>query len=168
MFTDSLFFYGLGVGIVEEMVFRGVIMTALEQSCNKPTAVLTSALLFGAMHAVNMNRGIVDALLSLFASALAGILFSLVTYHSSSIWSGALMHAIWNLSTTGLLHVGTQSSPNAIYNYVLKSDFFLISDAGAGIEVSVFSVSAYCLFIALAIVVKKNSKNPSHKNHQKI
>ncbi|MBE6765513.1 MAG: CPBP family intramembrane metalloprotease [Ruminococcaceae bacterium] len=157
LITNSLFFYSLGAGVVEEMIFRGVIMTALERRWNKTSAVIIPSVLFGVVHIIGSSLDALSTVQLIAAGTVVGILFSLVTYHSS-IWSAALMHALWNFSIIGLLHIGTEPHPSAIFNYILRSDSFLITGGDFGIEASVYAISAYCLFIVLAIFMIKRGK----------
>ena len=87
LLTGSLFFYSLGAGFVEEMVFRGVIMTALERQLNKTTAILLPSVLFGAVHIMGSKLDAASAVQLVIAGTVVGILFSLVTCQSGSVWS---------------------------------------------------------------------------------
>ena len=48
--AGAVFFFGAGTGIVEEAVFRGVLMTAVERRWNKTAAVLGPSLAFALLH----------------------------------------------------------------------------------------------------------------------
>ena len=50
--TGAIFFYGLATGIVEELIFRGIIMGCLEKRFNIQIAVIVPSVLFGLLHII--------------------------------------------------------------------------------------------------------------------
>lgn len=74
-------------GFVEEMLFRGVILTNL-LPYGKAPAVLISAVLFGLMH---QNPA------QMFYATMAGVVLGLVYVRTRSIWGGVLIHFMNNL-----------------------------------------------------------------------
>lgn len=162
--VQAVFYYGLGAGIVEEMVFRGVIMSALEYRFHKIAAVAAPSILFGALHIIGNDLDFLSAVQLLIAGSVVGILFSLVTYESGSIWNSALIHGIWNaIIMCGILHIGDTADAQAVYNYVLESKSFLITGGDFGIEASAVSVSAYTVFILLAVKRLRRKKECREK-----
>lgn len=157
LITGSVFYYGLSGGIVEEMVFRGVIMGLLEKCSNIKVAVIVPSVLFGLAHIIGNNLDILSTIQLVIAGTVVGILFSLIAYQGNNIWNSALVHAVWNMTTIGIMHIGIEADSSTIFNYVLKTDSFLITGGDFGIEASVISILAYIIFILLAfILVKKN------------
>lgn len=142
-------FYSIAAGIVEEMVFRGVIMGLLEKWSNIKIAIIVPSVLFGLMHVLNGKLNLLSFIQLLLAGTVVSILFSLVAYHYNSFWNNALIHALWNASTIGVIHIGTESYENSVFTYVLKSKSFLITGGNFGIEASVISTSAYVFFILI-------------------
>lgn len=152
--TGAVLFTGLAVGFVEEAVFRGVIMKALEMRWNKWIAVIVPSVTFGVLHVIGTGMDFVSFLQLLIAGSAVGILFSLVTYESGNIWSSALMHGVWNMCMgTGILYIGNEMSENSIFNYVLDTNSFLISGGDFGVEASCISIAVYLMFIMLAIIL---------------
>ena len=96
------------------------------------------------------------SIISMFvmAGTVVGILFSLVTYESGSIWSSVLIHAVWNM-WTGIMKIGTQIDESVPYNFLLNNDSFLLTGGDFGIEASIFSIIAYSIFIVVAIFLMK-------------
>ncbi|SFR61906.1 CPBP family intramembrane glutamic endopeptidase [Anaeromicropila populeti] len=149
--SRAIVFYGLATGIVEEAVFRGVIMTALELRWNKKAAILLPSMLFGLLHIIGNNLSFVSMIQLLLAGTMVGILLSLVTYESKSIWSSAFIHGIWNtVMIGGILNIGTKANEMSIFNYVLSTKSFLITGGDFGVEASVAAIAAYLLFSMLA------------------
>lgn len=154
LITGTVMFYGLGTGIVEELVFRGLIMSALEKRFNKTAAIIVPSVLFGALHVIGNDLDMRSIVQLLIAGSMVGILLSLVAYESGNIWNGALIHAIWNIIMIGrILHIGDTADKGAIYNYVLDTDSFLLTGGDFGIEASVISVGAYLVFAVVAGVL---------------
>lgn len=158
LFSTIVLFLGVAVGIVEETVFRGLIMGAVEKVSNKWVAIIVPSVLFGLIHITN-GFSVLSCIQLVVAGTVVGILFSLVTYESGSIWSSVLIHAVWNMST-GVLKIGTQVDESVPYNYLLNSDSFLLTGGDFGIEASIFSIIAYSIFIVVAIfLLKRKSEN---------
>lgn len=159
MVTTSVLMAGLAVGTVEEAVFRGVVMKAIEMRWNKTAAVLVPSMTFGAIHILNGKLSIISFIQLFIAGSIVGTLFSLVTYESESVWSGALMHSVWNMCmASGLLNIGTEPSENSLFNYVLETSSPLITGGEFGAEASVISIGAYLIFTVLAIVLIRKKR----------
>lgn len=158
--TGSVCYFGFATGIVEEAVFRGVIMTALERRWNRIVAILVPSMLFGLLHVIGNDLDFISILQLFVAGTFVGVLFSLVTYESGSIWCSSFMHGIWNIfMCTGTLNIGTEYAPDSIFNYVLDTKSFLITGGDFGIEASVISVLVYILFSVLALILIKRNRN---------
>lgn len=160
--TTSVFVAGLAVGAVEEAVFRGVIMKALEMRWNKAAAVIFPSVTFGAVHLLNGALSLVSFIQLLVAGSIVGILFSLVTYESGSIWSSAFMHSIWNMCmASGILNIGTDTSESCIWSYVLETKNVLITGGEFGVESSVISIGAYLIFTVIAVILLRKKSERS-------
>lgn len=160
---SGIFFTSIGAGIVEEMVFRGVIMGLLEKWSNTKAAILVPSILFGAVHIMNDSISLMSAVILVIAGTAVGVLFSLVCLHYDSFWNNALIHILWNISTGGIYYIGTKADEYSIYSYVLKTKSMILTGGDFGIEASIISVSAYCLFIIVMLVIMKKAKNSKTK-----
>lgn len=158
--AGGILFFGVAAGTVEEVVFRGIIMTALERKWNKRVAIIAPSILFGLVHIFGRQLDFLSILQLLLAGTLVGILFSLVTYESGSIWCSAFMHSIWNMVMVGnILHISISSDAPGIFNYELGLSSRLITGGDFGIEASIFAIIIYFLFSILALVLlKKKNK----------
>ncbi|MBP3544145.1 MAG: CPBP family intramembrane metalloprotease, partial [Lachnospiraceae bacterium] len=76
--TAGIFFTGFGAGIVEEMVFRGIIMYAVEKRFNRKAAIIAPSVLFGVVHIIGMEFELLSCILVVFAGTMVGIMFSLI------------------------------------------------------------------------------------------
>lgn len=171
--TDAVLLYGIAVGIVEEITFRGIIMTALEKRWNKGIAVLVPSVIFALSHVIGADLDLPSILQLLIAGSLTGILFSLVTLESRSIWNSALMHAVWNiLLVGGIFYIGTEKNDLYIFNYVLTSRDFLVTGGDFGVEASAFAVAGYGIFILAAVLMMRGRRreeddDPEEKSEAK-
>ena len=150
--SGAVFYIGLAVGLVEEMVFRGVIFSALEHRFSKWTAILVPSVAFGLLHIIGAGEMDFLSICQLAAAgSLVGVLFSLVTLETGSIWSAALMHGIWNtVMIGGILNIGEEALDSSLLNYVLKDPPFWLSGGDFGIEASAVCVAAYLFFAVIA------------------
>lgn len=161
--AGAVFFFGAGTGIVEEAVFRGVLMTAVERRWNKTAAVLGPSLAFALLHVLGRELSFAGILQLLAAGTAVGLLFSLVAYESGTVWCGAAMHAVWNMVMIGgVLHIGPEPDGYALLNYVLDSASPLVTGGDFGVEASLPSIAVYLGFSALALVRLKRSKAFAH------
>ena len=75
--------------VLEEMLFRGIILRSFLQQYRQRKAILLSALLFGFAH-LNIYQFVVASLL--------GLLLGWLYERSRSLWPGILLHASYNAS----------------------------------------------------------------------
>lgn len=86
---------GVGAGVGEEIVSRGVIFRIVEEGLGTWAALLLSAAVFGGLHIWNPNATAWSAL----AIALeAGLLFGLLYHVTRSLWVCMGAHAAWNVA----------------------------------------------------------------------
>ena len=148
--TSGILFMGFAAGIVEEAVFRGVLMTALERRWGRGVAVLVPSVLFGAVHIIGNDLDVPSMLQLVAAGTMVGVMFSLVACESGNIWNGALMHGVWNSVLLTILHIGPEADPGAFFSYVPETENFLLTGGDYGVETSLISMAGYALFGALA------------------
>lgn len=107
------------VGLVEELVFRGVIFNLLLNSFPKTRKGITGAIvlggvLFGLMHFVNILSGVkfTSALIQVISAALMGILFCTIYASTRNFWMLVIFHALVDFAS--LLSTGI-SMPEILY-----------------------------------------------------
>jgi uncharacterized protein len=89
----ALLMVGLGAGIGEEIMFRGVLFRIVEEGIGTWAALVISALFFGAVHISNPGA----TLWSSAAIAIeAGLLFGLIYHVTRSLPLCMGLHAAWN------------------------------------------------------------------------
>lgn len=92
----------LGVGFLEEVVFRGFLYKAILKRSGFKRAVIISGVTFGVGHIVNLLRGYTGAeqLLQIVAGIALGIVLALLFALTGSILPGALFHVLLNIGGT--------------------------------------------------------------------
>ena len=155
---QSVLLFSIGAGIVEELVFRGIIMGLLENRTNFKITLIVPSVLFGAAHMVGANLSFLSIIQLLIAGTLVGILFSLIAKYSDSIWEGAIVHTVWNASAA-FVAIGTTAKNESVFTYVLKTRSFLITGGDFGMEASVISIAAYLVVIFFVLCLIKRRKN---------
>ncbi|MBP3589651.1 MAG: CPBP family intramembrane metalloprotease [Muribaculaceae bacterium] len=87
----------IGVGITEEIIFRGLLFRALARD-NLKTAVIVSSVTFGVGHIVNLLSGapLLSTLLQIVYASAAGLLFTVILLKSGSLLPCILSHCVIN------------------------------------------------------------------------
>ena len=93
---NALFWGGLVnfifVGFFEEILSRGIMMTALKSTRSKWVIVLIPSILFGLMHIFNQNVTV----FSLLNIMVVGILFAYLFIKTGRLWAPIGFHITWN------------------------------------------------------------------------
>ncbi|AIF49332.1 CPBP family intramembrane glutamic endopeptidase [Dyella japonica] len=100
---------GLGAGIGEEIITRGVLFRAVEEGLGTWWALAISALFFGAAHIFNPGATLWS---SLAIAIEAGVLLALLYHVTRSLWPCVGLHAAWNVmqgTVYGVPVSGTQA-----------------------------------------------------------
>lgn len=99
-FILSLVALGICVGFCEELMSRGLVLTAFRSRLAEVWVWLITSLLFGAMHLVNAALGspVMSALQQAVIAAMSGTCFYIVRRVTGSlVWAMAL-HGIWDVA----------------------------------------------------------------------
>lgn len=104
-FLLSVFAMAVFPALLEEFLFRGVIMGSLLKF-GKPFAIFTSSLLFGLVH---------QNLVQIPFAFLVGLVLAFVVLETGSIWTGVLVHFLNNFIAT-LFQVLTQKYGETVIN----------------------------------------------------
>ncbi len=159
LLSAGIFFTGFGAGVVEEMVFRGIMMSAIEKRYNKKVAIIVPSVLFGFVHIIGMGFNVLSCALVVLAGTMVGIMFSLIASETKSIWNSAIVHALWNIITSGgILRIGIEFDAYSLFSYVLDSKSFLLTGGEFGMESSIIAVMGYGLVCLLVILPRAHLK----------
>ncbi|MEO5831331.1 MAG: type II CAAX endopeptidase family protein [Rhodanobacter sp.] len=91
----ALLVVGLGAGIGEEIMFRGVLFRMVEEGLGTWAALIISALFFGAVHLGNPGATLWS---SLAIAIEAGLLFGMLYHVTRSLPLCMGLHAAWNFA----------------------------------------------------------------------
>jgi len=134
----------IAVGINEELIFRGYILSNFMLSMNRWVALLVSSAVFSLMHMGNANFD----LFSFMCILLAGILLGLPYIYTKSLWLPMAFHFSWNFFQGTIF--GFNVSGTKEYNLIQQSrtSDTLLNGGKFGFEGSILAV----IFLSLTIV----------------
>ncbi|MEX2784649.1 CPBP family intramembrane glutamic endopeptidase [Streptococcus sp. H49] len=89
----------LAAPAVEEIFFRGLLLTVFEIKYSKFTAVLVPALIFALLHLLNGPLDFLTVCQLLLAGLSFSALLSYSVYETNSVTDSILIHALWNFFT---------------------------------------------------------------------
>lgn len=89
------------VGWSEEVMFRGLWLRGLHRSFGIWVAILGSSAIFGAIHVLNvfLTGDLRGAVLQAVAAFLSGVFLAAVRLRSGSLWTGIVLHGLWDAGT---------------------------------------------------------------------
>lgn len=140
------------VGVIEEMLLRGIFFRVVQESIGSWLALLASGLVFGAMHVINDNITV----LGVANIAAAGVFFAAAFLLTGRLWLCAALHAGWNFTQDGIfsLAVSGHEVKNGLLTTQLNGPDWLTGGA-FGIEGSavdlVLVVLASAFMVMLAV-----------------
>lgn len=87
----------IGVGFLEEIIFRGFLFKMMEKD-NLRTAIIVSSITFGIGHIINLLNGaeILPTLMQIMYSTSIGYLFVTMFHKSKSLWPCIITHILVN------------------------------------------------------------------------
>jgi membrane protease YdiL (CAAX protease family) len=101
--TGPVLLHTMLAGVMEEILFRGLILYALVSRWGGTrrgtvSAVLVSAFLFGVLHFFNLLGGPADiTALQVTEAAASGILYGALVLTAGSVWPAVILHSLINL-----------------------------------------------------------------------
>lgn len=87
----------IGVGFLEEIIFRGFLFKMMAKD-NLNRAIVVSSITFGIGHIINLLNGamLIPTLIQICYAIAGGYLFVLVFYKSGSLWPCIITHIVIN------------------------------------------------------------------------
>jgi len=149
---EMLAMVGLGAGIAEEIIFRGILYRLVEGWLGTWVALAVSAAVFGGVHLTNPEGTVWGAV----AIALeAGIMFGLLYAVTRSLWVVMGVHAAWNVMQGPILGSAisgaTRDGDGFVRSYATGPE--LLSGGVFGLEASILSVVLMLAFSAVLLRV---------------
>ena len=136
------------VGVVEEVIFRGILFRLIADKWNIAVGLTTSSLLFGLAHLGNPGATLWAALAIALAS---GWLFGMAYAYHQTIWVPIGMHWAWNYLEGGVFGCAVSGTPLDYLPLITPriSGADLLSGGAFGPEASIICVA---LGIGISIV----------------
>lgn len=156
----GFFLFAITPGICEEMMFRGVMMSAYEKKGHMKAIVLTG-LLFGIFH-FNLQN--------LLGPAFLGILFGYIVYKTNSIYNGMIAHTFNNtialILTMAVQSSGIENTPSVD----IETQHLLIGLVALGVIAIILSVIVYFLLKSLSPAkgIQESSYQDTNEEYEKI
>lgn len=158
MLLYTVFISGIVAPIVEEMVFRGILLKYIEEKTNIVFAIILSSFLFSIVHLFNGKLEGIDLYLLILAGFLAGTMYATASYYFNSIWAGVALHMCWNIA--GIFTVTRVEVDYSLFQYIIKIDNVWLTGGEYGMDASFISILGYISVILIVCI----SKGVNHKN----
>jgi membrane protease YdiL (CAAX protease family) len=127
----------MAAGLLEEILFRGVIFRITEESLGSGIALLISASLFGLIHLIDPHATLQDAVAIIFE---AGILLAAAYMVTRRLWLPIGAHVGWNFTQGGIFGAAVSGNPvNGLLHGTLNGPAFL-AGGEFGAEASIVSI----------------------------
>ena len=128
------------VGVVEEVIFRGILFRLITDKWNIAVGLTTSSLLFGLAHLGNPGATLWAALAIALAS---GWLFGMAYAYHQTIWVPIGMHWAWNYLEGGVFGCAVSGTPLDYRSLITPkiSGTDLLSGGAFGPEASIICVA---------------------------
>lgn len=144
----------LGVAIVEELVFRGLALQAIEKIGGPWVAVAITAILFGGAHMLNPGA----SLWSGFAITVeAGVLIGAAFVWRRNLWFVIGLHFAWNtIQSLFGIPVSGHRNPGLFVTETHGADW--LTGGAFGMEASVVTVAISVVLSAMMVVAARRAR----------
>ncbi len=117
----------IGVGFMEEIIFRGLMFKALSQKWNHYAVVLLIGLTFAFGHAVSIvaiDQSVGDTVLQIINAFVVGFLFTIVVIASGNLTICVITHVLYNFMAEISL-VGSTDIEIIIISFIITLLYFV-------------------------------------------
>ncbi len=140
-------------GYVEEIIFRGFLFRAMEKD-NLRSAIIVSAVTFGAGHIVNLanTANTLGVLLQVCYAVVIGFMYTIIVYKGGSLWPCIVSHMFVNGSSVFALEQGPFSDlVGVIFG---NTSYDLVSVCSSVLIMVVSGSYALCLWKKASVLEK--------------
>lgn len=145
----ALLTVGLGAGIGEEIITRGVLFRIIEEGLGTWVALIASAMFFGAAHIANPAA---TAWSSAAIAIEAGLLFGMLYHVTRSLPACMGLHAAWNFAQGTIYGVPVSGTKADGWLVSTRSGPDWLSGGAFGAEASVIAL-ALCSLCTIGLIV---------------
>jgi membrane protease YdiL (CAAX protease family) len=155
----ALLVVGLGAGIGEEIMFRGVLFRMVEEGMGTWAALIISALFFGAVHRGNPGATLWS---SLAIAIEAGLLFGMLYHVTRSLPICMGLHAAWNFAQGTIYGIPVSGTAAEGWLVSNRSGPDWLSGGVFGAEASVIALSlcSLCTVGLLVVALRRGTIVP--------
>ena len=146
----------VGAGVIEEVLFRGVIFRIIESSLGTWIALALSALLFGLVHLGNPNATTLGAVAIMLE---AGVGLAGAYLLTRRLWLPIGMHTGWNFAQGGVFSVPVSGIASTGWLDATLSGPEWLSGGFFGAEASIVAV---IVWVAFAVWALRQAARRSH------
>ncbi len=143
----------LGAAVLEEIIFRGLVLRLIESWKGLITALVVSSIIFQVPHFMNIHTGISPAILGVLFGLVTGLMYE----YTRRLWLPIGFHFTWNLVQPIFIKTLSGGKFVSLFESELIGPEFLIGSK-FGLEVSLFSF-IFLTLIGLYYFVKVKRKN---------
>ena len=129
------------VGVVEEVIGRGVIFRITEESLGSWAAVAISALIFGLAHLPGEGAGV----LAISNTVLAGAFFAAAYMLTRRLWLCIGIHAAWNYTLGSIFSIAVSGNESKGYLIGKLSGPEWLTGGAYGLEASVVTLVTFAV-----------------------
>jgi membrane protease YdiL (CAAX protease family) len=135
-------------GVLEELIFRGVLFRIVEESLGSWISLLISSFVFGFIHLINPAGTVMGAL---FISIEAGVLLGAAYMLTRLLWVSIGFHICWNYTQSGVFSgivSGSDTDPGLIKATIDGPKY--LTGGSFGLE---SSLVAFCLCTTTGVIM---------------
>lgn len=130
----SFFIVAISPGICEEVLFRGMILNAYENSYNKKQAAIVAAVLFGLFHfnIQNLFGPIIIGLVAAYLMQITNSLYAAIALHMTNNGISVLSDYLWSNYNPQMVETATEATSVADTATLLASiqSLFIVGAVG--------------------------------------
>ena len=149
----------ISAGVVEELVFRGLLLRILESALGSWLALALSAAVFGLLHLLVPHSSLSSAIAIMLES---GVLLGGAYFVTRRLWLPIGLHIGWNFTQGGIFGIAVSGHPSTGLLQAQLSGPRWLSGGAFGAEASVAAIGV-CLpvtVLLLAIAARRGQLQP--------
>ncbi|GGA10988.1 CPBP family intramembrane glutamic endopeptidase [Dyella caseinilytica] len=152
----ALLTLGIGPGLCEEIVFRGVLFRIVEEGLGTWGALLISAIFFGGAHMLNPDATVWTCTA---ITIEAGLLIGMLYHVTRSLWLCMGLHAAWNF-TEGTVYgipVSGIDTDGWLISHRTGPEWLSGGAFGAEASVVLVGICSICTLALIAVALRRGS-----------
>ena len=146
-------------GVLEEVLFRGIVFRILDQWLGSWLALAISAVIFGFLHLLNPGATVLNAAA---ISIEGGVLLAAAFMLTGRLWLCIGLHIAWNFTQGGIFSVAVSggASKGLLQSGMVGPDWLTGGKFGAEASVVALLVCAAAGIVCVALAIKKGNVVP--------